>query len=749
MPSQRKSKRKVVDFSADRPISSAKADRFGRGVFAASLAQQIQSWNGRDSLVIALCGEWGCGKTSLKNMVLEKLCSTAKPKVDLLEFNPWEISGQDALMANFFRELAVPLSPIIGTQTSNTGTIRRLRLYAKLASFGGTALKAIGTALGADGNVLATVASAAGEAATQTADVANRGAEAQEAINESNLSLSELKRSLTRDMAALKKPVLIVIDDIDRLTTDEIREIFKVVKANADFPNLIYLLMFDREIVGAALDSISGGRGHEFLDKIVQVLFHVPQPSLKCVHNVLFDGLNAHLAISGIGERWENSRWGNVWPGGLSVYFKNLRSVYRFLSSFSFTVAQMQNGSTFELNPLDLVVLETLRLFEPSLYESLPANRELLIGKKHSRYLDDGERKKRFAAGFNILLSVSSEVRREYLKDILVELFPAISGTKDVDQDILLRDLRVGHDFLFDRYFTLALSSGDIAQADLDSLRANFANPDEFNRICTTLKKQGKLETAFERLDVYRQQLPKSAFPQLITSIVNAGDLLDEKDDRKFFSLDSLSYAWRLIYFGLRSFEEESARLEHLKNGLSDAVGVRLMVKIVSNEERRPNSSSSEHLLSEEQWEELKMIALERIRHASRVGTLKKLKGLSYLLWRWHEWGSEHEVKDWIMSHVTTTNDALWVLRTFVSTSRRESNKVTFVRYHNLETLARFADIEPLLKITQPLEIEKLSQEDKRALRAFRQALIWKTEGKSPDYHGDDWRGDNPLAEDS
>jgi len=91
-----------------------------------------------------------------------------------------------------------------------------------------------------------------GDSGTQAAEAY----EAEAAV--SNQSLAELKRLLAKDMAKLKRPLLIVIDDIDRLTSNEIREVFQLVKANADFPNIIYLLMFDRRIVAGALDAISG-----------------------------------------------------------------------------------------------------------------------------------------------------------------------------------------------------------------------------------------------------------------------------------------------------------------------------------------------------------------------------------------------------------------------------------------------------------------------------------------------------------
>ena len=52
---------------------------------------------------------------------------------------------------------------------------------------------------------------------------------------------------ITKALTKLKKPIVIVLDDIDRLTTPEIRDIFKLVRLTANFPNIIYVVAFDRE----------------------------------------------------------------------------------------------------------------------------------------------------------------------------------------------------------------------------------------------------------------------------------------------------------------------------------------------------------------------------------------------------------------------------------------------------------------------------------------------------------------------
>lgn len=749
MARKRKPMKKTSDFSADRPIASAKADRLGRKAFSENLAARIQGWKGKDSLVIALCGEWGCGKTSVKNMVIEKLKRGASSKVDLLEFNPWEISGHDSIAAVFFRELALALGRDKSADSSAQAAATRLRKYSKAASFGATALKVVGKAMGVAGVPGGLLVEKAGELASDSAKVAGSGAEAPEHV-EKEQSLGDLKRLLSSDMASLERPMLIVIDDIDRLTTDEIREVFQLVKANADFPNLIYLLMFDREIVAGALNSISGGRGNEFLDKIVQALFHVPQPTSKSVHQILFRELDEYLAEAGVGERWDTPRWSRVWPDGLSAYFTNLRCVYRFLGSFGFQVSQMTNGRTFELNPLDLIILETLRLFEPALYEALPSRRSALTEHRHfSSALNEAETNKQAESEITALVSFVHESRHERLRGILSTLFPVIFGHQYPDQNEMLRQLRVGHKDLFDRYFTLSLPAGDVAQADLDELRANFADPSGFVSTCESLKRRELLEAAFERLDAYKQELPKSVFPRIVTSLTNAGDLLPEKDDRDVLNFDALTHAYRLIYFGLKAFDSEEERFGHLRDGVLASSGVRLAVELLACEERRPNSSSNDFLITEEHWTEFKPIVVQRIRDVAANGKLRTMNGLSFLLWRWKEWVGEAEVKLWITSQLQTGGDALWVLKTFLSTMKKESNKVTFTRYIRLDTLAMFCDAEALSRLTETYDLEKLPKDEMRALRAFRQALLWKAEGKPDDYTGDRWQGKSPLEEES
>src|SRR5438034_6470457 len=98
----KQTKRSKQSYSADRPIRSKKDDILGRAKFAERLADDIHSWEGDDSLVIALYGAWGSGKTSVKNMLLEANRKKGRTPLPVVDFNPWQLSGTGNIPATFF-----------------------------------------------------------------------------------------------------------------------------------------------------------------------------------------------------------------------------------------------------------------------------------------------------------------------------------------------------------------------------------------------------------------------------------------------------------------------------------------------------------------------------------------------------------------------------------------------------------------------------------------------------------------------
>jgi len=172
----------------------------------------------------------------------------------------------------------------------------------------------------------------------------------------SEKTLKQLKDELNNLILERKKRLLIVIDDIDRLNTKEIKQIFQLIKLNADFNNTIYLLAFDRNIVEKSLEEQEGVSGKEYLEKIVQVSFDVPLVQKQKLYSYLFSQLDSIVKV--VPEKiWDASRWGNLFHAGFKDMFSSLRDVKRYVNSLKFNFSLIQQGASFELNPIDFIGL--------------------------------------------------------------------------------------------------------------------------------------------------------------------------------------------------------------------------------------------------------------------------------------------------------------------------------------------------------------------------------------------------------
>ncbi|MDE1043614.1 P-loop NTPase fold protein, partial [Escherichia coli] len=61
-------------------------------------------------------------------------------------------------------------------------------------------------------------------------------------------SLSDIRQDLSGLLLERKAPLIVVMDDLDRLTTSQLRMVFQLIKANLEFPNVVFLLLFQRDL---------------------------------------------------------------------------------------------------------------------------------------------------------------------------------------------------------------------------------------------------------------------------------------------------------------------------------------------------------------------------------------------------------------------------------------------------------------------------------------------------------------------
>ena len=122
----------------------------------------------------------------------------------------------------------------------------------------------------------------------------------------------------------------------DQLANSQIRDVFQLVKQVADFPNVIYLLAMDREVVRRALTDVHNIDGNEYLEKIIQVPFELPELKKSKLHNIFLNKLDQIINDFSDKVVWDTDYWSSVFRNCVEPYINTLRDVNRMINTFQF-----------------------------------------------------------------------------------------------------------------------------------------------------------------------------------------------------------------------------------------------------------------------------------------------------------------------------------------------------------------------------------------------------------------------------
>ncbi|MFJ5797421.1 KAP family P-loop NTPase fold protein [Streptomyces decoyicus] len=432
-------------FSGDDPILNAEDDLLNRSRLATAIADEVQAMNAKRGAVVAITGKWGTGKTSLLNLIANIL--REQEAVQVVEFNPWFFSGTDHLIRFFFDEMARQLS-------SERSRKRRLKdatasIAEKFNKYSAS-LSPLKFIPGA-GSIL--------EAAQKTSEGVSQAL---------STSIHEQRIEISDALSQLDGRIIVLIDDIDRLTRQEIRDLFRLVRLNGSFPNVVYLLSFDRKVVESALGE-EGLDGAAYLEKIVKTSVEVPPAADEALASVLRTGMLEVLAdITTLGpseDRLPDVFWQVVRP-----LFGTVRDVKRFLSSLTLTV----RSAADEVSLTDLIALESIRVMRPVAHDLIAQNVSALT-TVHG-WQADRRSQGALAADAERISAIQSELPDDVGRALIRYIFPAAQlHTENLwhGNDSLQawrRDGRVAHPTILKYYLHRELPSGTASSSQIDSI---------------------------------------------------------------------------------------------------------------------------------------------------------------------------------------------------------------------------------------------------------------------------------------
>jgi hypothetical protein len=751
------------EFASDRPITKVEDDLLGRSGFSSDLANAMASWQGNDSLVVALHGDWGSGKSSIKNMALSRLEAITEDKPDVIEFSPWEWAAQEKITASFFQEI----SKSIGRKDkskSGKELAATLQKYGRYLNTGDTLVSGLSSALPTL-FVLATLVGVGGNFSNETwvknisvfllvalggwaaalkwgKDLLDKlSGDIEKTAKEKEQSLSDLRRELSALLLKRKAPLIVVMDDLDRLTSTQLRMVFQLIKANLEFPNVVFLLLFQRDIVE---DKMNDGKqlGRDYLEKIIQVPFDIPRIEITRLHSLLFNRLDKIIEQDkSVANMFDSGRWGNIFHGALNKYFDDLRSVYRYTSTLSFHFTLFKGKTAFEVNPVDLIAIECLRVFEPDVYKEIVRSKEIFTKNGSGGY---GRSKDSTAALIQEILDKASPDKRDAVEEVIKQLFPtiewALKGTHYSGDftNTWLKEMRVCHPSNFDKYFQFSIPSGELSNSDLRDMLDLTSDSERFSAFILSLKDRGILKYALSQFESFTDEVPLANGSTYIKGILDIGDKVDH-ETTGFTFLSSNTHAVRLVFWFLKRIDPLKERGELLLNCFKASNGISIVGHILQGDEERRAKSDADQILGDIEFELLKTEFVKKLDDMS-LNAPDELLANKYLvsfLYRWKRWGNEAKVIDWLKLQTQSAEGCINLLKHFVSTSTSQGMgdyvaKIT--KYIKLENIENFLEIAPIQEKLRELDGTNLDSEAQQALKAFQDALNNRTKGVNDEW---------------
>ncbi|MEI9417808.1 KAP family P-loop NTPase fold protein [Mesorhizobium sp. Cs1321R2N1] len=623
----------MASYFNDSPIETAEDDRYGMAGFAMSIANSILRIKNPVGTTIALNGPWGSGKSSAVNLIRSALREQKDDGLVVTDFKCWWYRGEEALALAFLQNLNGVLRASLGNKVKDLVP----RLTQRLLQAG----PVIGTAVSlASGNAWATLIPGVSKFAS--------------IFFPDGETVEKTFRKLAEILEKEERRFLVVIDDIDRLNPEEAIAIFRLVKSIGRLPNVMYLLVFDRELAEKAVLGRHPSEGPHFLEKIIQAGFELPAPLPTDLNNAV---LTAITDVCGEPVEAQVVRIMNVFYDVVAPHITTPRHVARFHNAISVTWPAIAG----EVSLADFIALETLRLYEPGLFKAIRSNKSEVCGVR-----DRGSRNYDQQKRFDLFLDEVPEVRHELAKTALQRLFPKLEEMGYGYEWIAEwdADRRVCVEAHFDTYFRLSLSDEALSSKQINELveRADDANfiKEQLRHAAKSERRNGRsmVPVYLDELRTHAKQIEKSKAESFLRTLFEIHDEIDlEKDaDRGFNGMGNTSLR---VHWLIRRLTRDRFTLNERSDlylAVLPSAALGWLVDFVSSARRdhlgeRQGGPTREEdcLVTKEAIEPITAIALRAVRGAAGDGSLLQHPELMYILYRWRDFldNDAKEVRAW------------------------------------------------------------------------------------------------------
>jgi CheY-like chemotaxis protein len=258
----------------DQPYSG-EDDPFGFAGLARDLKTLILASRASTPFTIGIEASWGRGKSSLMAQLHQLLENTSEEtdgvEIRPVSFNAWTAEGQDVLEGLVKSVLAA----------MDKNALRRALRNERLVSAVKVPILLLAGFLRVGGLV--------DEAWSRLSVDARTRNQVNALVTKAMEDWFESARNTTS--LGPDRLLVVFIDDLDRCSPANVLKIFEGLKLYLDAPGFVFVLGYDEGVVGEAVAEqkqySTRATGRDYIEKIVQIVFRIPQPTDEEVSDLL------------------------------------------------------------------------------------------------------------------------------------------------------------------------------------------------------------------------------------------------------------------------------------------------------------------------------------------------------------------------------------------------------------------------------------------------------------------------------
>lgn len=306
----------------DWPISEESEDVMNLGEEAKDLAGRIKSLDKRKTWSLAITAPWGTGKTSFLNLVVNKI---DRDTFDIVYFNPRDSKSYQSIQTDFFNTLACTLSEY---DSRCNGIMKNYMASLQL--------------------------------------IDNRGV-VEKILNFYKIWDKEsIKDDIKASFVTLKKSIIVLIDDFDRLSKDEILEVLKLIDSNAAFNNLVFLTAYDKIQVNKSLGDQFQTDDACFVDKFFNLEFSVPARPYRYIAQFIEKEM-CRILKANDSEKHEITNALERYRDNFQIYLPTLRDAKRFINQIVVDYTRVRG----EVNLHEYMLLHLIKYKYPERFKEI------------------------------------------------------------------------------------------------------------------------------------------------------------------------------------------------------------------------------------------------------------------------------------------------------------------------------------------------------------------------------------------